>query len=181
TPTFLSADANIISQGFEFETSYQVSDRLRLAASLGYTNAEYRDFDFKVGVRGQVALIEDLDGLQVKLVPEYDLNLSAIYEFDSGFFVRGEVNSQGDMPLEERSRSTDPLADRAVQDAVTRFNLSGGYETDRYSLSLFAENITDERVVSGLAFQNLFFGFDGTFYGPLDAPRVIGVEFAARF
>lgn len=181
TPTFLSADANIISQGFEFETSYQATDNLKLAASFGYTNAEYRDFDFEVGARGQVALIEDLDGLPVKLVPEYDLNISALYEFNSGFFVRGELNSQGDMPLEERSRTTDPLTDRAVQDAVTRFNLSGGYETDRYTLSIFADNITDERVVSGLAFQNLFFGFDGTFYGPLDAPRVIGVELAAKF
>lgn len=181
TPTFLSADADIVSKGFEIETVYRPIDNLKLSASFGYTDAEYRNFEFEVGVRGQIAQIEDLSGAAVKLVPEYDLNLSALYEFDWGGYIRSEMNSQGDMPLEERTREIDPFTDRAVQEAVTRFSLYAGYETDRYAISVFAENITNERVVSGLAFQNLFFGNDGTFYGPLDAPRVVGVEFEARF
>ncbi|MEM9168040.1 MAG: TonB-dependent receptor [Pseudomonadota bacterium] len=181
TPTFLSADADIVSKGFEIEGVYRPINNLKISASFGYTDAEYRNFDFEVGARGQIAQIEDLSGAGVKLVPEYDLNVSALYEFSWGGYVRGEINGQGDMPLEERTREIDPFADRAVQEAVTRFNLYAGYETAGYSLSVFAENITDERVVSGLAFQNLFFGNDGTFYGPLDAPRVVGVEVEARF
>ncbi len=181
TPTFLSSDADIVSQGFEIETAFRPSDELQLSMSFGYTDAEYRDFDFEIGQRGQVALIENLSGSQVKLVPEYDLNLAALYTFSWGGNLRAELYRQGDMPLEERSRELDPLTNRAVQKAVTRYNLYAGYENERYSISLFAENITDERVVSGLAFQNLFFGFDGTFYGPLDAPRIIGVQFEARY
>ncbi|MEM9758848.1 MAG: TonB-dependent receptor [Pseudomonadota bacterium] len=181
TPTFLSSDADIVSQGFEIETAYRPIGNLKLSMSLGYTDAEYQDFEFEIGVRGQVAQIEDLSGSQVKLVPEYDLNLAALYDFSWGGYARAELYRQGDMPLEERSRELDPATGRAVQKAVTRYNLYAGYENNRYSISLFAENITDERVVSGLAFQNLFFGFDGTFYGPLDAPRIIGIQFEARY
>ena len=54
-------------------------------------------------------------------------------------------------------------------------------KTKHYSLTLFAENVTDERVASGLAFTNLTFGWDGTFYAPIDPPRVLGVELEARF
>lgn len=181
TPTFLSSDADIVSRGFEIETVYSPTENLKLSMSLGYTDAEYKNFDFEVGVRGQVALVEDLSGSQVKLVPEYDLNLAALYNFPWGGYLRAELYRQGDMPLEERSRELDPLTGRAEQEAVTRYNLYAGYENDQYSVSLFAENVTDERVFSGLAFQNLFFGFDGTFYGPLDAPRVVGIQLEARY
>ncbi|MEM7452237.1 MAG: hypothetical protein AAF229_08285, partial [Pseudomonadota bacterium] len=65
--------------------------------------------------------------------------------------------------------------------AATRINLFAGFDFDRYAVKLFAENVTDRRVISGLAFPNLTFGFDGTFYGPIDAPRVIGLELEGRF
>jgi G3E family GTPase len=31
------------------------------------------------------------------------------------------------------------------------------------------------------AVENLAFGSDGTFYGPLDAPRIVGIEMEAKF
>ena len=51
-----------------------------------------------------------------------------------------------------------------------------GYESERFSARLFGENLTDERRFSGGAFPNGVFPADGLLYGPLDAPRVVGLE-----
>lgn len=181
TPSFISSDANIENKGFEVELLYELTDRLSVLANLGYTDAVYRDTEFVVGGRGQQGAVEDLDGVPVKLVPEYDANLALAYEFDQGFYVRGEAIFTGETPLEFRSRELDPITGRATQPAVVRYNFFAGYDAGVYAIKLFAENISNERVLSGLAFPNLTFGFDGTFYGPVDPPRVIGVELEARF
>jgi len=59
--------------------------------------------------------------------------------------------------------------------------LQVGFERETYAVRLFGENLTNERRMSGLAVQNLAFGSDGNFYGPLDAPRVVGLEVEAKF
>ena len=181
TPSFISSNANIENKGFEIELVYDLTDQLQAAMNFGYTDAVYRDTEFVVGGRGQVGAAEDLDGVPVKLVPEYDFNAAAVYNFGSGFYARAEANLIGETPLEFRSRVLDPLTGRAVQDAVARYNLYLGYDADRYSIRLFAENLANERVASGLAFPNLTFGFDGTFYAPVDPPRVVGIELEARY
>ena len=165
---FIGANADIESYGFEIETVYEPVEALKLVASFGYTKARYRDFLFQAGDMGAAVQEFDLDGEPVKLVPEFDANLSALYEFDTGFFVRGELSVTGDTPLDERSR--------AVRDTVGVVNLQAGYERDRFRLQLFVENLTDERYPSGLGFEHFLFGTDGTYYTPLDAPRIVGVE-----
>jgi iron complex outermembrane receptor protein len=61
------------------------------------------------------------------------------------------------------------------------YGLQVGLERERYALRLFGENLTNERRMSGLAVENLAFGSDGSFYGPLDAPRIVVVEMEAKF
>lgn len=170
---FIGADADIESYGFEIETVYEPTYNLKLSASFGYTDATYKDFLFQFGQEGAAAMTIDLDGEPVKLVPEYDANLAARYEFDNGFFARGEVSFTGETPLDERSR--------AVRDSVAVFNLYAGYDWDHYSLLFFGENLFDERIETGLAFDHFLFGNDGTLYAPYDAPRIIGVELTAKF
>lgn len=161
---FIGSSSSIESRGFELEASYRPTRALTLAANLGYSRARYTSlFD---GIR-------DLSGNRVKLVPEYDSTLSARYSFAGGFFMRGEINFIGRTGLDELNR--------VFQPAVTLLNLQLGYETDRWSVRLFGENLTNVRRFNGLAFDNLAFGFDGNFYGALEAPRVIGVELETRF
>jgi iron complex outermembrane recepter protein len=69
---------------------------------------------------------------------------------------------------------------RHTQRRSTR-GLQVGFEHAKYSIRLFGENLTNERRMSGLAVENLAFGTDGNFYGPLDAPRIVGVELEAKF
>ena len=162
---FIAAAASIESSGFEIESIYYPTDRLKLSAGIGLADAEYTDF--------QVSATENLSGNPVKLVPEIDANLAARYEFDSGFFARGELSYIGETPLDERSN--------AVRDGVALWNAQIGYEAERYSVRLFAENLSNERLESGLAFENFGLGSDGNYYAPLDAPRIVGVELEVRF
>ncbi|MEM9314756.1 MAG: TonB-dependent receptor, partial [Pseudomonadota bacterium] len=161
---FIAANASIESTGFEIETAYDVNDRLRITAGIGYTDATYQDFQFTA--------TENLRGLPVKLVPEFDGNLAIRYETSRGLFLRGELSLTGETPLDERGLAT--------RDSVAVVNLQAGYEGERYAVRLFAENLTNERLESGLAFGN-FSGDDGNFYAPLDAPRIVGFEAEMNF
>ncbi|MEM0955218.1 MAG: TonB-dependent receptor [Pseudomonadota bacterium] len=156
---FISADASIESMGFEIETLYSLSPNLKFTGAFGYSDATYRDF--------QVSETENLEGNSVKLVPEYDANVALRYETNSGFFGRAELSFTGDMPLNERAT--------AAQDAVTVVNVQAGYEGDTVSVRVFGENLTDERIFTGLALANPG-GEDGNEYAPLGSPRIIGVE-----
>lgn len=161
---FIGSSASIRSRGFELEASWQPFDALNLSGSFGYADATYRYL-----FNGT----ENLAGNRVKLVPEYDANLSARYQHASGVFARAAFNFTGKMALDERSYG--------MQKATTTIDLQLGYERDRWSARLFAENLTNVRRFSGLGFENLTFGTDGTVYGALEAPRVVGIELEARF
>ncbi|WP_284734502.1 TonB-dependent receptor [Sphingosinicella terrae] len=161
---FIGSSASIRSRGFEVEASWRAVPGFDLSASFGYADATYLYL-----FNG----IEDLAGNRVKLVPEYDANLSARYQHRSGVFARAAMNFVGAMALDERSY--------AVQPATTMIDLQLGYENERFTARLFVDNLTNVRRFSGLGFDNLAFGTDGTVYGALEAPRIVGAEVEMRF
>lgn len=161
---FIGSSARVRSRGFELETSWTPVRELTLAGSFGYADATYRYL-----FNGTA----NLAGNRVKLVPEYDANISARYQHKSGLFTRVAANFVGKMSLDEESHG--------IQGATSTFDLQLGFERGKLSARLFAENITNIRRISGLAFENLVFGRDGTVYGGLEAPRIIGVELGAKF
>jgi iron complex outermembrane recepter protein len=165
TSDFIGSDASIRNRGFEIETQWDPTSELSLTAHIGYVDAKYRDL--------QIDDVMNARGRRVQFVPEYDGLLAARYEWPFGIFVRAEASFTGEMSLEARGR--------AVQPAVTMYGLQIGIEGQKYSARLFGENITNERRMSGLAVENLAFGTDGNFYGPLDAPRIVGFEVEAKF
>jgi len=161
---FIGSSASIRSRGFEVEASWRPFDGFDLAGSFGYADATYRHL---------FTGTENLAGNRVKLVPEYDANLNARYQHRSGLFARASVNFTGKMALDEASHG--------VQGATTTVDLQAGYENDRLTARLFVDNLTNVRRFSGLAFDNLAFGSDGTVYGALEPPRIVGVELETRF
>ena len=162
---FIGSDASIRSKGMELEMHWQVNTAFSIDGHVGYVDAEYKDLqlDESLNVRGQ----------PIQFVPEYDAGIAARYQWESGFFARGEAGFTGKTPLRTRGD--------AVQKATAVLGFQLGYETEAYSIRLFGENLTNERRASGLAIENLAFGSDGNFYSPLDAPRVIGIELEAFF
>ncbi|MEL7046609.1 MAG: hypothetical protein AAGL66_16590, partial [Pseudomonadota bacterium] len=89
---------------------------------------------------------------------------------------RGEVNLIGETALDEGIRQGFDANALAIQKAVEIYGLQLGWEGERFSARLFAENLTEERRFSGGAFPNAFFPNDGLLYGAVDAPRVVGLE-----
>ena len=162
---FISSAASIRSRGFEMEAFFEPMDGLSINGNFGYVDSEYRDL--------QVDETTNLRGNPVQFVPEYDGFVAVRYQWPIGLYLRGEVGFTGAFPLESRGRATQP--------AVTVYGLQIGYETERFAARVFGENLTNERRASGLALDNLAFGSDGTFYAPLDAPRIVGLELEARF
>jgi iron complex outermembrane recepter protein len=165
TSDFIGSDAAIRNRGAELEAQWDANDAFSLVAHAGYVDARYRDLQIDDDTNAR--------GKHVQFVPEYDAFLAARYKWPQGFFVRAEASFVGRMALEARGR--------AVQPATGMFAVQVGLERTRYSVRVFGENITNERRMSGLAVENLAFGSDGNFYGPLDAPRIIGVEVQAKF
>lgn len=161
---FIGSSASVRSRGVEIEASWRPSNALNLSGSFGYADSVYRYL-----LNGT----ENLAGNRVKLVPEYDANLTARYAHSSGLFARAAVNFTGAMVLDERSYRT--------QGATTTIDVQLGYEKDGWTARLFADNLTDERRMGGLGFENLTFGTDGNVYGSLEAPRIVGLEIEKRF
>ena len=165
TSDFIGADASIRSQGFELETEWTPAPELSLVGHVGYVDARYRDL--------QLDDVTNARGKRVQFVPEYDALVAARYEWKRGFYFRAEASFIGETALEARGR--------VIQPAVVMYGLQVGFERPKYSLRLFGENLSNERRMSGLAVENLAFGSDGNFYGPLDAPRVVGIEIETHF
>ena len=157
---FIGSDAAIRSYGYEVEASWHYSEQLFFNASFGYVHSRYTDL--------QTATNENLEGNKVQLVPEYDGNLSVNYEWNNGWFARAEVDFTGEIPLEKYNI--------ANQEAVTTAGLQVGWRNDNWMVRFFGDNLTNERRASGLAFNNLALGKDGTMYAPLDSSRAIGLE-----
>ena len=162
---FIGSDASIRSYGAEMELHWRISDAFSAHGHAGFVDAEYRDLQLDDSL--------NLRGRRIQFVPDYDGGLSLRYQWSSGVFFRAEANFAGKASL--RSRGD------AVQDAYETFGIQVGYERDRFSARLFGENLTNERLASGLAIENLAFGTDGLFYAPLGAPRKIGIEVTTSF
>ena len=161
----ITSNAAIRSQGLEFEVQARPVDGLELAFGAGYIDAKYRRFQFSP--------TQDFSGNRVKLVPEVDFNGSVQYRHASGWFIRAEGRLTGNVALNPDNT--------AVQGSVAVLGAQAGYETERLTLRIFGSNLTDARYFAGQAYANFAFGNDGTFYAPLAAPRVVGLELEVRY
>ena len=162
---YVGSDASIRSRGAELEGTYEVAPGFTLTANVGYADAKYTKL--------WATIDESLAGNRVKLTPHYTGYLAARYQHSSGVFARLESAFTGSSALDERNR--------AYQPAVAILGLQVGYERGPWAGRVFVQNLTNKRRVNGLIFDNLAVGRDGNYYGPIDNPRVVGVELSRTF
>ena len=128
---------DVSSKGFEVELAVQATDQLSLMLNGGKIDSEINAF----GER------PDLIGGSLPYVAEYNLNAAAEYEFPlSGaldMVMRADIQHTGprifsfDVPEIESTKKT-------------FVNLRVGIEAERWSVTAFADNLTDERQVEDL-------------------------------
>ncbi len=146
--------------GFELDTSYRGLGSWDLYGSLGFAHTEFTSFDS--------ATQGDLSGNRFAGAPEWTAALGASYRFGGGWFAHGDVNYQG-----EAFASVD---NELTLDERTVLNLRAGYETGRYTIYVYLNNVTDE-TYAVTAFRNV----DGRLIGKLGFPRHGGVQLSLRF
>jgi iron complex outermembrane receptor protein len=142
----ISNAAEGVNTGAEIETTWWVTDRLELFASVGLLDTEFEDF-----VNNNE---EDLDGHPQAHAPSYQFHAGAEYRLAPGWFVR--VESQGKDSF-YYSNSERFVADRdeVRSEPYALWHASLGYETDRWSVKLWGRNLGDEDyTVRGYYFGN---------------------------
>ena len=120
--------------GFELELAHRVSPAFDWYASLGHTRTKFDEFVTDVGS------ITDLSGLEFPYAPKWTLAGGANVRFGGGF----NANVNASYRSAVYSDVSTPQSDSRVG-ARTLVNARIGYETDHWSLSLFANNLLDEK------------------------------------
>ncbi len=148
--------------GFELELGYRVSPAFDWYASVGHTRTKFDSFVTDVGS------ITDLSGLEFPYAPRWTLAGGANMRFGGGFNANVNASYRSAVYTDVAI----PQADNRVG-ARTLVNARVGYETRHWSLSLFANNLFDEKYNQYL---NSF-----TNFAVIGAPRSVGVIVEAGF
>ncbi|MFT5099509.1 MAG: iron complex outermembrane receptor protein [Planctomycetaceae bacterium] len=187
-------------QGIELDGMLAITDELTVAAGLAYLDATYKSFTdagctdaqtsvFTAGADGILVTADDqlganctqdLSGQPLQFAPETSGNIALIYETElvDGFGFKGTI----DMMYTDDYETGADLDPVLTQDSFTKFNarleLSGG--EGQWSLALLGRNLTDETTSTwGNDVPLGAFGFSGTYFQIVDAPR--SFEFQARY
>ena len=116
--------------GCEAEIRWRPLPGLDLLASAGLLHAEYNDYQDIDNVT--------FDGNSIAYVPEYQYNVAAQYRFSSGIYLRGELHGIGKMFFNREN------TERMSQNGYAIANARIGYETERFDVYLFADNLFDK-------------------------------------
>ena len=143
------------SQGAELELARRFSSEFTVTATLGWTDVELRQFtDPFTGVR--------YDGKRAPYTPEYEAHLGATYRAKGGLIAAAELVATGETFFDESENQAFAAGAHRVVNARL------GYDAERWRVSFFGENITDEAYYSLIV--------PGVRHGTPGAPRRWGVE-----
>lgn len=176
-------------QGVEIEAQLILPTDTLLTADLQYLDATYDDFRYVTPLNqgppvtgclrtaGPSGFTVDCSGRTPPYAPEWTLNLGVEQTWrlgEGGAFV---ANARAHYQSETLTGLD--FTPHEYQDAYWWFDASLTYRPpdDRYFVSLFARNLTDETVVAN-TFQPPFGSF---VVGSLRPPRIIGVRLGARY
>ncbi|WP_017672023.1 TonB-dependent receptor [Blastomonas sp. AAP53] len=148
--------------GFELELAHRVSSAFDWYASLGHTRTKFDEFVTDVGS------ITDLSGLEFPYAPKWTLAGGANVRFGSGFNANLNASYRSAVMTDV---SIPQSASRVG--ARTLVNARIGYQADHWSLSLFANNLLDEKYDQYIN--------DFTDFAIIGAPRSVGVVLEAGF
>ncbi|WP_239807315.1 TonB-dependent receptor [Croceicoccus hydrothermalis] len=148
--------------GFELELAHRVSAVFDWYASVGHTRTKFDEFVTNVGS------ITDLSGLEFPYAPKWTLAGGANVRFGGGF----NANLNASYRSAVFTDVSIPQADNRVG-ARTLVNAKIGYDAEHWSVSLFANNLFDEK-------YNQYVN-NHTNFAIIGAPRNVGVILEAGF
>jgi iron complex outermembrane receptor protein len=155
--------------GLEAELTAIPVDRLIINAGFGYTKSEFKEV-----VPGAPPIV----GNQLPFAPEVTANVGVEYGIDLG--NAGRLTPRVDARYQSRVFFTALNLPLEQQEPYTlvRARLTYNDPADRFSVSAFVDNLTDEEFYT---FGQNALGAQGVAYNYLGRPREYGVTVAARF
>lgn len=130
-------------KGFEFEGNYQLTENFTAFGTVGYLDGEYTVINDSV--YNNYFGTTDASGQSVIRFPKWSASLSGLYEFEVGStpaYLRADASYIGE-------RDAD-IANLAVADDGTILNLRAGVDLDSVRFEIFALNVTDSDVFTGV-------------------------------
>lgn len=160
------------SQGFELELSAAPTQGLTLSAAVGYTDAEITNDGGVPGVA---------EGDKIQGVPDWTATASAQYNWPAFAewegFVRADGNYYGDSFSSNNETSA---ATQRLRESWAALNLRTGLVNEKWDLTLFVDNVTDER--ANLAdSRSIAAETPGRQRLVVNRPRTFGVEARVQF
>jgi iron complex outermembrane receptor protein len=142
------------SKGVEISITSAPMDGLVMNFSVGYLDAEYKEFTAFIDGENRV-----LDGMTIPNSPEWTASADAEYDFaltgSLDAFIRGEYQYR-----DEITSSTSSLIQSGFPWEVPSYNvvnLRAGVRHENYTVALYAENLFDEEYFTN-AYQKAFSG-----------------------
>ncbi len=160
--------ANARYRGIELETEYVFNEYLRMFFNYGYLDAEYREFETDINPLDNETIIEDATFLNPRNAPENTIGVGGTFSVPVG---AGSLEIYGKYAWIDEVDSDLLNTPLAKVDSRSDVTASIGYYTERYSVSVFGRNLTDERFETFTPIATLFAA------GTVNRPRTIGVEF----
>ncbi len=153
------------ASGFEADLRWIKNEKFQMYVNLGLLKAR---FDEYIGVD------ISLNNRDVAHAPRYSINGGWEYRYPSGLFIMMSASARDefyfDISHNEKSKS------------FRLFNARAGYESENWSLQLWANNLTNEKyAVRGFYFGNEPPDFPNKLYTRQGEPRQIGLTYEMRF
>jgi len=171
-----------VSKGFDAALTAQVTDALRLEATVAYTNAEYTDSIITENLTTGATTDVVLEGDALSTIAPWVVTLSAQYDFeikDTTSFVRVDYDYRGAAPEPLIGRAgVDPLAHRRPE---THFvSARAGVELDSLKVSVFVDNLFNSTPILTRTRHSARDAIT-LFYSSTMKPRTFGVTASFRY
>ncbi len=159
------------SKGIELELNYAISNQISIDTAIGYLDATYDNYSYS----DKYGTVINISGRDLAHAPNYTFSVGATYSNDEGVFAN--INWSG----KDEFYFSDSHSERS--DNANQLNAKIGYESDTWSISLWARNITDEKIAT----RGFYFGNEPDLdwaskkYVRYGAPRQIGMTFDYNF
>jgi iron complex outermembrane recepter protein len=171
--------------GAELEVLWRPTSAFKLNASLAYLHSEFTNFtasdplDARLFAPGAnpALLAVDLSGNATRMSPKWSVNLAPVYRFELG--EGSSLSLGGNFAYRSKQYHTEFNDDRLSQDGYIMLdaNLIWRDSSEKYSVNLWAKNLTDELVYAGSFSISTSRAIGGTLMPPRTYGVTLGVEF----
>jgi outer membrane receptor protein involved in Fe transport len=173
----------VVTQGIEIDGSVRPVQGLTIDYAITYLDAEYDEFTQGACYYGRTPTNAaertcDLSGETLPNAPDWRTNLGVQYEHA---LAAGTGFVRTDWGYTSEQNADTALDPRAEQDAYSLWSARLGWRNDRYSVTLWGENLTDETVITAAGPQTVFGTIDGGMQFFLNETRTYGVTMDVRF